>query len=488
MTDERSIAVSPRRPDHPVLDDARLLPGRFLVVSNRLPYQLDLDGEQVVLKRGVSGLVTALDPLLQNTGGTWIGWSGNYDPLPRRIEVDSQREGRDYHLRPVRLSPDEVEHYYLGYANKALWPLFHYFQEHSEFHQQQWQAYRDVNRRFAEVVCDEYRPGDLIWIQDYHLLLLPELIRRRIPAARIALFLHIPFPSSELFAIEPHAAELIEGMLQADLIGFQVGYYAYNFLDAVSDLTAHRYSRSEMKISVGERVAQVGVFPISIDFDWFAGLARRDDMRDRVERIRDGYRAEIVALGVDRLDYSKGILERLRAVELMLERHPEMQGKLTFVQLSAPSRTKVAAYRKMREEIERMVGHVNGRFGGRGCIPIDYRYAAFTQDELVAYYRTADMALVTPLRDGMNLVSKEYVASQIDGSGALVLSRFAGAAQELHDAVLVNPYDAETMADRIYETITMPAEEQRARMKRLRDVVRRNDIYWWLERFLRALP
>ena len=487
MTDDRSreSGDGPRSPS--VLVDERLLPSRFLVVSNRLPYQLDVQGDRVDLKRGVGGLVTAIDPLLELTGGTWIGWSGNHEPLPERIRLDEDRLKKHYHLRPVTLSREEVEQYYLGYSNKALWPLFHYFQEHCEFDHRNWETYRAVNRRFADAVVAEYREGDLIWIQDYHLLLLPGLIRERLPQARIAFFLHIPFPSSELFTIEPHAEQLIRGLLESDLIGFHVDYYAYNFLDAISDLTEYRYSRSSMRVSLPDRSVQIGVFPISIDFEFFAGLARRDDMREKVERIRDGYHADTIAIGVDRLDYSKGIPERLRAIELMLANHPEIQGKFTFVQLSAPSRTKVEAYRRMREEIERMVGHINGRFGGKGCIPIDYRYSGYAQEDLVAFYRAADLALVTPLRDGMNLVAKEYVASQIDGAGALVLSRFAGAAQELRDALLVNPYDPESMAERIYEAIVMSAEEKTARMKKMREVVRRNDIYWWLERSLRAM-
>jgi alpha,alpha-trehalose-phosphate synthase [UDP-forming] len=487
MASEQPPAVTEPRARRSVLLDERLLPRRFLVVSNRLPYGLDVEDDRVVYKRGLGGLVTALDPLLQRTGGTWIGWSGNYEPLPERVQLDDHPAGANYHLRPVSLSRQEVEHYYLGYSNKALWPLFHYFQEHCEFNHEHWETYTEINQRFADAVVREYRDGDLIWIQDYHLLLVPQLIRQQLPKARIAFFLHIPFPSSELFSIEPHAGQLVAGLLGADLVGFHVDYYAYNFLDAVSDLTEHRYSRSEKKISMGGHATRLGVFPISIDFDFFAGLARQDAMADKVEAIRNNYRAETIALGVDRLDYSKGIGQRLRAIELMLEQHPDIQGKFTFVQLSAPSRTKVKAYQRMREEVERMVGHINGRFGGKGCIPIDYRYEGYAQEDLVAYYRAADLALVTPLRDGMNLVAKEYVASQVDNSGALVLSRFAGAAQELRDAVLVNPYDPETMADRIYETVVMTEEEKRSRMAKMREVVRRNDIYWWLERFLRAM-
>ncbi len=473
----------------PVLVDKRLLPKRFLVVSNRLPYQVNMVEDRVVFNRGVSGLVTALDPILRLIGGTWIGWTGSYDTLPEKVLVEGAAgSSRAYHLRLVSLTPQEIDEYYLGYSNKSLWPLFHYFQELSEFNRKQWQTYEAVNRKFAEAVIGEHQEGDLVWIHDYHLMLVPAMVRQALPAAQIGFFLHIPFPSDEVYMLEPHAERLCEGLLSCDLIGFHTDAYAHNFIDAVATLTRHRYQRDEMTISVDGRPVRVGGFPISIDFAFFADQARSSKTEERVKGIRDYYHADIIALGVDRLDYTKGILERLQAIEIMLDRHPDLQGKFTFIQISAPSRTKVEAYQAMREKIEQMVGRINGRFGGQGCIPIDYRYQSYSHDELAAYYRASDLCLVTPLRDGMNLVAKEYVASQVDNAGALVLSRFAGAFHELGDAIIVNPYDPEGMAEGIYEAIMMPAEEKRTRMQRMRDVVQRNDIYWWLERFLRSLP
>jgi alpha,alpha-trehalose-phosphate synthase [UDP-forming] len=467
-----------------ILADDRLLPKRFLVVSNRLPYQLTLEQGRVRLERGVGGLVTALDPILCRTGGTWIGWTGHYEPL--REPADAPL-GKSYTLRPVNLSRDEVEEYYLGYSNKSLWPLFHYFQEYCEFDEEWWRTYQAVNRKFADAVIAEYREGDLIWVHDYHLMLVPALVRQALPGATIGFFLHIPFPGDETFVIEPRARELLDGMLGASLIGFQLQSYARNFMNAVAWLTDHRYDEDRMKIAVGGREVRIGSYPISIDFAQFAGMSAEDSTAARVERIRGGYRAEIVALGVDRLDYTKGTLHRLRAIERMLDKFPELQGKFTFVQISAPSRTKVDAYREMREKIEQMVGRINGRFGGRGCIPIDYRYESYDQEALVAYYRASDLALVTPLRDGMNLVAKEYVAARINDGGMLVLSCFAGAHRELVDAITVNPYDTESTAASIHEAIVMAPDEKRRRMRRMREVVRRNDIYWWLERFLRDL-
>jgi alpha,alpha-trehalose-phosphate synthase [UDP-forming] len=487
-TPENAERRKESRPHPRVLIDDRILPRRFLVVSNRLPYRLSLAKGHVVYERGVGGLVTALDPILRLTGGTWIGWTGGYEPLPEKILIDQDEDlARGYHLRPINLTWEEVEQYYLGYSNKSLWPLFHYFQELCQFNREQWDTYVEVNQSFAEAIIGEYQDGDLIWIHDYHLMLTPAMVREQIPNATIGFFLHIPFPNEEIYLLEPHAEELLRGLLGADVVGFHVDSYAYNFLNSVSALTEHRFERGEREVHVDSRRVKVGSYPISIDFEQFAGLAAREDLPEKVAELRDFYSAEIVALGVDRLDYSKGILERLQAVEVMLDQHPEIQGKFTFVQLSAPSRTKVHAYQAMREKVEGMVGRINGRFGGRGCIPIDYRYESHSQEDLVAYYRAADLALVTPLRDGMNLVAKEYVASQLDDSGLLVLSRFAGAYDELRDAVIVNPYDIEGMAERIHDALQLTVDQRRRRMRRMRDVVRRNDIYWWLERFLRDM-
>jgi trehalose-6-phosphate synthase len=275
-------------------------------------------------------------------------------------------------------------------------------------------------------------------------------------------------------------------MLGADLVAFHTEGYARNFIRAVADLSEHRYSLSRRWVQHHGRYVRVGSFPISVDYDRFVHMAQRPGIEKIVAEIRDTYRADILALGVDRLDYTKGILERLQAIEIMLDRHPDIRGNFTFIQLSAPSRTKVHEYQSMREQIEQMVGRINGRFGGEGCLPVDYRYEGHSQEDLVAYYRAADVALVTPLRDGMNLVAKEYVTSRVDGEGCLVLSRFAGASQELSDAILVTPYHPQSMAEAIYRAATIAPEKRRRRMQRLREVVQRNDIYWWLEQFLRA--
>jgi alpha,alpha-trehalose-phosphate synthase [UDP-forming] len=484
-TGQRDANFRPRMSGRVLLDE-RILPARFLVVSNRLPYQITLEGDGVRTTRGVGGLVTALDPIVKRVGGTWIGWSGSYDDLPEAVTVPGAE--RDYNLRVVSLTPDEVEGFYLGYSNKGLWPLFHYFQEYCEFSQKQWTVFRDVNRKFADAILREYREGDLIWIHDYHLMLVPGMLREALPEAQIGFFLHVPFPSAELFLVEPHARELVEGVVGADLVGFHIDTYARNFVNAVDMITGYSCKHDERTMLVGDRTVHVGRFPISIAFDNFEHRASGPEADARVAKIQDYYHADILAVGVDRLDYTKGIPERLQAIELMLERHPELQGKFTFVQISAPSRTKVEAYKEMREKVEQIVGRINGRFSGKGCIPVDYRYESYSQEDLGAYYRASHLGVVTPLRDGMNLVAKEYVASKIHGGGALVLSRFTGAYEELKSgAFIVNPYDLEGTAEEMYRAIVAPDDGKRIRMQRMRDTVRRNDIYWWLERFLRAL-
>jgi alpha,alpha-trehalose-phosphate synthase [UDP-forming] len=478
-------APDPKRTKSLLLDE-RFMPKRFLVVSNRLPYRLAMENGTVQCTPGVGGLVTALDPVLRVTGGTWMGWSGTQEQLPEKIAVEGT--SNDYSLRLLSLSPEEVDDFYLGYSNQAIWPLFHYYQEHSHFNSERWAAYERVNRKFADAIIDEHREGDLIWIHDYHLMLVPAMVRRALPEAQIGFFLHIPFPSAELFLVDPHAERFLEGIIGADLVGFHIKTYARNFINAVETITRHSCKMSQRRIAAGDRFVQVGVFPISIPFEDFEGRARAASHAGRDIEIRDYYHADILALGVDRLDYTKGILERLQAIEIMLDRHPELQGKFTFLQISAPSRAKVQAYEEMREKVEQMVGRINGRFAAKGCVPVDYRYQSYSQEELAAFYRAADAVLVTPVRDGMNLVAKEYVASQYDGRGALVLSRFTGAYEELKDAFIVNPYQLDSMAEAIYQSLMAAEQEKRERMSRMRAVVRRNDIYWWLEQFLRALP
>ena len=467
------------------------LPHRILVVSNRLPYQITVRRRKPVTKRGIGGLVTAVEPVLRLAGGTWIGWSGSYGSLPDRVTIEpgaNTGAAREFQLRLVHLTRDEIENYYLGYANKRLWPLFHYFQQHCEFNLQHWKTYQKVNRKFADVIVREYKSGDLIWIHDYHLLLVPALVRAKIPDARIAFFLHIPFPTEAIFAILPHAHDLLQGMLGSDLIGFHLPIYAEHFLNTVRLMTTCRFNRLGRSVIVEDRQVKVGSFPISIDFDYFNRLGSDQDVLAAARRLREYYPVRTLAFGADRLDYTKGILERLKALEIMLEKHPNLHGKFTFVQLSAPSRTKVKQYQRMRHEIEHLVGHIAGRFSKAGWVPVVYSYAGLPQSDLAAYYRAADIALITPLRDGLNLIAKEYVATHTDEDGVLVLSHLAGAAEELTDAVLVNPYDLEGMAEAIYGATQMRKKERQARMRRLREQVRHNDIYWWLEQFLRAVP
>lgn len=460
------------------------LPERFLMVSNRLPYKLEVIDGKTTMKRNAGGLVAALDPVLRKCGGIWVGWSGSYDNPPPAGLIDMPGSERPYKLKPLALGRQETNRYYLGYSNRCLWPLFHYFQEYCEFNNSHWKEYSSVNARFADAVIEEYQKGDFIWVQDYHLTLVPAMIRKKIPDARIGYFLHIPFPSPEVFMVEPHAREILEGILGADLIGFHLDESSRNFKESVEISTSHRCTRSEI-VKVSGRPVRVGSYPISIDFARISDTAGSSATEASVRELKSDRPDQVIAFGVDRLDYSKGIPQRLNAIQLMLEKYGDLRGRFTYIQVSSPSRTEIQTYDAMRQEIERLVGHINGRYGGRGCIPIDYRYDTMSSEELIAYYRAADVALVTPLRDGMNLVAKEFIASRVDNDGVLVLSRLAGAARELKDAVLVNPYDTEGMAESFYSAINMPHDEQERRMRNQRNIVNRNDIYWWLERFLR---
>jgi alpha,alpha-trehalose-phosphate synthase [UDP-forming] len=446
---------------------------RILLVANRQPFagRTDASGPAQL---STGGLVSALAPVMMNGRGLWIA---------ARTE-SAGGEGRMRGPVDVRLIgvPDR-EHagYYQALANRALWPLFHSLIPLAHFDPPAWRDYVRVNERFADAVLEEARDGDLVWVHDYHLMLVPRLVRLQRPSLRIGFFLHIPFPPFEVFRVLPWAREILAGLLSADLIGFHTTGYAEDFV-----LTAQRLLHGEPTAHV-----RVGAFPIGIDAEDFAreAAARATDVA--VRRLRAALRAHrgerVVALGVDRLDYTKGINERLLAVERFLDDHPRWRGRFVLVQVAVPSRTRVEEYRRMKEELERTVGRINGRLGEAGWMPIRYLYRSLPRRELVSYYRAADLALVTPLRDGMNLVAKEYVASRVDDTGALVLSELAGAAQELHGALRVNPYDLDGVAAAIAEAVALPPGERARRMAAMREHVARFDTRWWAQSFLERL-
>jgi trehalose 6-phosphate synthase/phosphatase len=464
---------------------------RFVAVSNRLPIVLEWSGGKAVTRPGVGGLITALAPVLRDRGGVWIGWpgvGGELEDVEGPLAAASRTVG--YQLVPVPLSLQEVELYYQRFANGCLWPLFHDLPTRAVYDPEAWQAYQEVNRRFAAVAMECTRPKDFLWVHDYHLLLMGRELRALGTAQRVGFFLHIPFPHLDIFLQLPWWAQVLNAMLEYDLIGFQTHRDRRNFVQCVKRLipgARTRGSGTVFTLAIGEREVRVGTFPIGIDYQEFAHEAAAWPVAEAARYLRDGLGDRTLILGVDRLDYTKGIPARLEAFRTALRRYPEMRGNVTLIQVVVPSRTEVPEYRLLRSEIDRLVGEINGEFTEMDWAPIHYMYRSLSRDQLLAYYRAADIALVTPLKDGMNLVAKEYCASDVDEHGVLILSDFAGAAAQLHRWCLtVNPNDVDGVAEALMRAYGMPLGERRYRMRRLRLSVRRNDIYRWVDAFLLA--
>jgi trehalose 6-phosphate synthase/phosphatase len=458
---------------------------RLLLVSNRLPVTLKVDGEKVLVTPSPGGLATGLRGPHEQSGGLWVGWPGDVSKLSesQRRELDAQLAA----LRcvPMHLSPAEVNSYYEGFSNRVLWPLFHYLLDRIPLHSRDWESYRKVNEKFADLVARSYQPGDLIWVQDYQLLLVPRMLRERIPDARIGFFLHIPFPSSEIFRILPWREALIEGMLGADLIGFHTLTYVRHFANSLSRILGE--GTEVDRVVRGGREIRLAAFPMGIDAATFSQLAESSEVLAQVDKIRADAKGHRILLGVDRLDYTKGIPRRLLALERLLEREPSLRGKLRLIQVAVPSRTRVDAYEAFRHQVDELVGRINGAYGTIGSTPIHYLYQSFDVKQLTAMYRAADVMLVTALRDGMNLVAKEFVAARPDEDGVLVLSEFAGAASELGEALIVNPYDVEDIARGIQKAMDMPEEERKLRMRTLRRRVAEFDVHHWARSFIESL-
>ena len=461
----------------------------FVVVANRLPVDLvrDADGsERWVASPG--GLVTALESILRANHGAWVGWPGVADADPEAFDADGIR------LHSVRLSAEDVALYYEGFSNGTLWPLFHDVVVPPEYHREWWNAYVAINRRFAEATAAAAAPDATVWVQDYQLLLVPRLLRELRPDLTVGFFLHIPFPPVELFMQLPWRSEIVEGMLGADLVGFHLPGGADNFRILANRLGGYRSVRLRStrgrasEIRVGKRNVRVGAFPISIDSAAIDAASRTRETIDRAARLRTELGSPtILLLGVDRLDYTKGIDVRLVALEELFEEGRLETADVTLLQLATPSRERVEQYQIMRSRIEESVGRINGRFGDIGHPVVTYIHRPVPKEELTAFYVAADVMLVTPVRDGMNLVAKEYVAACSDGDGALVLSEFAGAAAELRPAYLCNPHDLDGVKDAIMAAATGPAEDRRRRMRSLRRQVLGNDVHAWARRFFETL-
>ncbi len=482
MARSERIAVSPITNGRHIGD---VLNGRKLVVmSNRAPIKVVREGREERIEPTVGGVGTTFLRLLEHHGGLWIAWNGGQN-IPSRLSLPADHPRFD--LTFVELSDRDVSQYYHGLCNRALWPLMHFMISNCHFNVGQWRQYRAVNELFATTASEQAGNGDALWIQDFHLALTPRIIHARRKDLAIGMFWHVPFPPVELYRIFPWRRELLMGMLGSDLIGFHCDSYVTHFLNSCRRVLGAQVDPERGEVYFEGRTSRVAAFPLGIPVDYFENLAASSRTQQKSARIRRGLRSEVVVLGVDRLDYTKGILERLLGFERFLERNPNYHRRVTLVLIAVPSRTKVTEYAALKRQLDEAVGRVVGRFSSDGWVPIRYLYTQFGAEDLVAYYQAADVALLTPLRDGMNLVAKEFVASHPADDAVLILSEFAGAAEELTDALLVNPYNPDAIADRIREALEMRPESRAQRMRALREKIRHNNLERWSANFLSAL-
>jgi trehalose 6-phosphate synthase/phosphatase len=466
---------------------------RLIIVSNRLPFALDSTGEDLwTVTPATGGLVSAVEPVLRERGGVWIGWPGIAGKIPNKPLTEATRNA-GYKVVPVALSETERDEFYYGYSNEVIWPLFHDLQNFCNFEPAYWETYKAVNERYAEAIAQCAQPDDFIWVHDYHLMYVAQALREQGLSRKLSgltFFLHIPFPPYDIFSKLPQQQRLLRALLQFDLLGFQTRRDVRNFMQCVRRvmLDTKVVPRRDLQlVRFEKREIRIGHFPIGIDFDSFANDAKSEAVTRQSQQLRASFPSCQLILGSDRLDYSKGIPERLRAFRTALERYPELRGRVVLIQVVVPSRVEIPRYHEFKQRIDRLVGDINGRFSSSTWLPVQYHFRALHREDLVAHYRACDIGFVTPLKDGMNLVAKEYCACRIEEDGVLILSQFAGAAEQLKaGALLVNPYDVEQMADTILKAFRMRGAERRRRMKRMRRIVRDENVFWWVDSFLKA--
>lgn len=455
---------------------------RLIIVSNRLPVTIGVkEGGELIYHPSAGGLATGLNSLDDSINKIWIGWPG------KNIKNDWEREAirKDLHdqdLVPVFLSRKDIKLYYEGFSNKTIWPHFHYFTQFTTYDEDFWEAYKRVNQMFADVVNPLIEPGDMVWVHDYQLMLLPQMIRDAHPEVSIGFFLHIPFPSYEVFRILPWREKILDGVLGADQIGFHTFGYMRHFLSAAYRISGHEHQVG--LLSVGKRAVNVDVFPMGIDYNKYAH-PQADPTDEEVKKIKQLAQKIKLVISIDRLDYTKGIPTRLRAFERFIENHPERHGKVTLVLIVVPSRSNVDQYQELKHQVDTLVGQINGRFGGFDWQPIRYFYRSLNFGELTSLYQAAHIAMITPLRDGMNLVAKEFIASKENsGKGVLILSEMAGAANELTEAIIVNPQDIQGMADALQRALDMPDAQQRKRLLAMQSKLKVYDVKHWANTFM----
>ncbi len=460
---------------------------KLIIVSNRLPVTVTKYGGKVSYHQSVGGVATGMSSLSEPEERIWFGWPGlsrdKLTPEHKKEISDGLNERGCY---PVMLSTKDIRGFYSGFSNKTIWPLFHYFVQYAVFKKELWQSYKKVNQMFCDEIVQHVEKDDQIWVHDYQLMLLPKMIREKIPDAQIGFFLHIPFPTFELIRLLPWRTEILEGMLGSDLIGFHEYDYVRHFLSSVYRLTGHEHHLSELVVN--DRLVRIDAFPMGIDYDKYANSKELSEVRDEMASIRKNYPVRII-ISVDRLDYTKGILLRLEAFDWFLTKHPEYHGKVSLVVIAVPSRTKVEHYSILRDKIEKIVGRINGTYGKLDWVPVSYMYRSLPFEKLSALYNCADVAFITPLRDGMNLVAKEFVASQHNSAeqGVLVLSEMAGAASELPEAIMVNPHDKERVVRAVIEALEMPQEQRSRRNHLMQSRLSRYTVGRWANDFIHSL-
>ncbi|GAB4162544.1 MAG: bifunctional alpha,alpha-trehalose-phosphate synthase (UDP-forming)/trehalose-phosphatase [Winogradskyella sp.] len=465
---------------------------KTIIVSNRLPLKVSVQESLLEIVPSVGGLATGMKSVHSEGNGIWIGWSGlPENDLNPDLSKKVQTKIRQEKCVSVPLTSQDIEEYYEGFSNRTLWPLFHYFMEYTEFEQNEWDAYKRVNEKFAKVVLDNLEDGDTVWVHDYQLLLLPQLIKDQKPNTTIGFFLHIPFPSYEIFRTFPWREEILKGMLGSDLLGFHTYDYERHFLSSIKRIL--RLDVQFNEINYHDRTIKVDSFPMGIDYDKFYNAAlehqknsiEKSDLRKRLEEHISEDKKLI--LSIDRMDYTKGIPNRIKAFEYFLDKYPEYKERVRLVMLAVPSRSNVPQYQKLKRETDELVGRINGKFATVSWTPIWYFYRSLPFDDLIDLYISSDIALITPIRDGMNLVAKEYVATRTNGDGVLILSEMAGASKEMNEALLINPNSYKDFAATLKRALTMPQDEQKTRIKFLQKRLKRYDVEKWATEFFKAL-
>ena len=457
---------------------------KLYIISNRLPVKATCDDKSFVFSRSEGGLTTGLDSLQTPYEKHWIGWPGICVELEKdKNEIASKLEGMNFH--PIFLSQTQITNYYEGYSNSTIWPLCHYFFVYTKYKKSYWQSYQEVNRIFCDKICSVVEPGDKVWIQDYQLMLLPGMLRKACPNLSIGYFHHIPFPSYELFRILPERAQILEGLLGADFIAFHTHDYMRHFISAAERVLRVDFSLDEVQYD--NRIIRVDALPMGINYELYHEATMQPEVRKAIDRKREFFGDHKLILSVDRLDYSKGILHRLWGFSSFLQHHPEYHGKVTLAMVIVPSRDHVGSYAELKTRIDEEIGSINGRYSTMDWAPISYFYHGFPLEELIAMYYVADIALVTPLRDGMNLVAKEYVATKNNNPGVLILSEMAGVSVELPDALHINPNDTEQIEKAIGRALTMSEEEQKSRMQRMQAIVSTKTVNKWANDFVSGL-